>query len=280
MKGTFMFFRNRSLKTVLAALMLVFSHMVAAEGATQKQFNELPWKTSGTGEIAGQATINIAKDLQFLDPIGTEQFNKLVGNLPTPNEYLIQSKTKGWVAFFDFTESGYVKDDETIDPDALLKDLRAGNEAGNEKRKEDHLPLLFLEGWHIAPRYDKQNNRLEWATKIRDEQNQIIINYTTRILGRSGYMSATLVSEPSSLDGDIADFKNKLKAFEFIPGQKYAEFRDGDKMAAYGLGALVVGGAAAAASKGGFKAIGALILAGIAAVGAFIKKIFGKNKDA
>ncbi len=275
-----MFFGNRSLKTALAALVLAFSQIMVAEGATQKQFNELPWKDSGTGEIAGQATINIAKDLRFLDPIGTEQFNKLVGNLPTPNEYLIQSKTRGWVAFFDFTESGYVKDDETIDPDALLKDLKAGNEAGNEKKKEDHLPLLFLDGWHIAPRYDKQSNRLEWAIKLRNEQNETIINYTTRILGRSGYMSATLVSEPSSLDGDIADFKNKLKAFEFIPGQKYAEFRDGDKMAAYGLGALVVGGAAAAASKGGFKAIGALILAGIAAVGAFIKKIFGKNKDA
>ena len=280
MKGTFMFFLKRSLKTVLAALILVFSHMVTAEGATQKQFDDLPWKNSGTGEIAGQATINIPKDLRFLDPIGTEQFLKLSGNLPTPNEYLIESRTKGWFALFEYSDDGHVKDDETIDPDALLKSLIAGNEAANEERKKNQLPLVFLDGWHIAPRYDKQNNRLEWATKVRNEQNQIFVNYTTKILGRSGYVSATLVSEPNSLDGDIADFKNKLKAFDFIPGQRYAEFRDGDKMAAYGLGALVVGGAAAAASKGGFKAIGALILAGIAAVGAFIKKIFGKNKDA
>lgn len=280
MKGTFMFSLNRLLKLNLAALMLAFAPMVSADDVTQKQVNELPWINSGVGEIAGQATISISKDLRFLDPIGTEKFNKLVGNLPTTNEYLIQSKTRGWVAFFDFTESGYVKDDETIDPDALLKELKSGNEAANEKRKEEHLPLLFLDGWYIAPRYDKQNNRLEWATKIRDEKNEIIINYTTRILGRSGYMSATLVSEPSSLDGDIADFKTKLKAFEFIPGQKYAEFRDGDKIAAYGLGALVVGGVAAAASKGGFKALWLLILAGLAAGSAFIRKIFGKNKDA
>jgi uncharacterized membrane-anchored protein len=279
MKGTFMFFLEKSLKISLATVILVFSQVVSAD-ATQKQFNDLPWKNSGVGEIAGQATINISKDLRFLDPIGTEQFNKLVGNLPSPNEYMIQSKTRGWVAFFDFTDSGYVKDDETIDPDALLKELKAGNDAGNEKRKEEKLPLLFLDGWYIAPRYDKQNNRLEWATKIRDEKNEIIINYTTRILGRSGYMSTTLVSEPNSLDGDIADFKTKLKAFEFIPGQKYAEFRDGDKMAAYGLGALVLGGAAAAASKGGFKALWALILGGLAAASAFFKKIFGKNKDA
>ena len=279
MKGISMFALERTLKISLLALMLLLSQVVAAD-ATQKQFNDLPWKNSGVGEIAGQATINISKDLRFLDPIGTEQFNKLVGNLPSPNEYMIQSKTRGWVAFFDFTDSGYVKDDEAIDPDALLAELKSGNEAGNVKRKEENLPLLFLEGWHIAPRYDKQNNRLEWATKIRDEKNAIIVNYTTRILGRSGYMSTTLVSEPSSLDGDIADFKTKLKAFEFLPGQKYAEFRDGDKIAAYGLGALVLGGAAAAASKGGFKALWALILGGIAVASAFIKKIFGKNKDA
>ena len=279
MKGAFMFFLKRSIKISLAALMLMCSQIAAAE-VTQKQFNDLPWQNSGVGEIAGQATIKIPKDLKFLDPIGTEKFNKLVGNLPTPNEYMIQSKTRGWVAFFDFTDSGYVKDDEAIDPDALLTELKSGNAAGNEKRKEENLPLLFLDGWYIAPRYDKQNNRLEWATKIRDEKNQIIVNYTTRILGRSGYMSTTLVSEPSSLDGDIADFKTKLKAFEFVSGQKYAEFRDGDKIAAYGLGALVLGGAAAAASKGGFKALGALILAGLAAAGAFLKKIFGKNKDA
>ena len=279
MKGAFMFSLKRSIKISFAALMLICSQIAPAE-VTQKQFNDLPWQNSGVGEIAGQATIKISKDIKFLDPIGTEKFNKLVGNLPTPNEYMIQSKTRGWVAFFDFTDSGYVKDDEAIDPDALLTELKSGNAAGNEKRKEENLPLLFLDGWYIAPRYDKQNNRLEWATKIRDEKNQIIVNYTTRILGRSGYMSTTLVSEPSSLDGDIADFKTKLKAFEFVPGQKYAEFRDGDKIAAYGLGALVLGGAAAAASKGGFKALGALILAGLAAAGAFLKKIFGKNKDA
>ena len=60
-----------------------------------------------------------------------------------------------------------------------------------------------------------------------------------------------------------------------------AEFQPGDKVAKYGLAALVAGGAAAAVVKGKglFKIIGIAILAGLAAVGSFFKKIFGK-KDA
>jgi uncharacterized membrane-anchored protein len=121
---------------------------------------------------------------------------------------------------------------------------------------------------------------LEWAIKLRDHENNPIVNFTTRILGRSGYMSATLVSDPVNLDRDIKSFKVALQDFDYINGERYAEFRDGDKIAAYGLGALVVGGAAAAvASKGGFKFLGALALAALAGIGAFFKKLFGrKNK--
>lgn len=272
-----MLISKQSLKTYLAIVMLAISGLVAADTTTQKQINALPWVHSGTATMAEQATIKISPDLRYLDSPGTEQFMTLTGNIASPNEYTIYSKKHDWFAVFNFVDSGYVKDDEKIDPDSLLQELKTQNEAGLEVRKQQNLPLLYLEGWYIPPRYDKQTNRLEWATKIRDENNQTIINFTTRMLGRSGYMSVTLVSDPSSLDRDIAEFKTALRGFDFLPGQKYAEFRDGDKMAAYGLGALIVGGAAAAASKGGFKALWALIIAAGAAIVAFIKKIFGKK---
>ena len=272
-----MLISKKMIKIYLSALLLALSGLVAADGQISKKINELPWVYSGTATMAEQATIKITPDLRYLDSPGTEQFLSLNGNFASPNEYTIQSKKHGWFAIFSFVDSGYVKDDEKIDADALLQELKSQNVSNLELRKEQKLPLLYLDGWYIPPRYDQQSNRLEWATKIHDENNQIIINFTTRILGRKGYMSATLVSDPASLDRDIAEFKNALRNYEFQPGQKYAEFRDGDKMAAYGLGALVLGGAAAAASKGGFKALWALILAAGAAVVAFIKKIFGKK---
>ena len=172
-----------------------------------------------------------------------------------------------------------MKDDEKIDADALLKVLKEGNEAGLAERKKQGLDPLYLDGWYIEPRYDSDNKRLEWATKLHDKDNQTLVNFTTRILGRSGYMSATLVSDPQSLDNDIKAFKYALQDFDYINGERYSEFRNGDKIAAYGLGALVLGGAAAAvASKGGFKFLWALVLAAFAAVGAFFKKIFGRKE--
>lgn len=77
----------------------------------------------------------------------------------------------------------------------------------------------------------------------------------------------------------MEDFKKALKNFDYVSGEKYSEWKQGDKIAAYGLGALVVGGAAAVAtSKGGLKAIGLAIVAGIAAVWAFIKRIFMRKQ--
>jgi uncharacterized membrane-anchored protein len=92
----------------------------------------------------------------------------------------------------------------------------------------------------------------------------VTVNYTIRLLGRTGVMNAVLVSSPSSLDNDIKAFKASLGNFSFTQGQRYSEFRAGDKVAEYGLAALIVGGAAAAAAKSGaFKAFGKFIVFGV-----------------
>ena len=56
-----------------------------------------------------------------------------------------------------------------------------------------------------------------------------------------------------------------------MAGERYAEFRAGDRVAEYGLAALVLGGAAAVATKSGFlKAFGKLIVVGVMGVGAAV----------
>jgi uncharacterized membrane-anchored protein len=49
----------------------------------------------------------------------------------------------------------------------------------------------------------------------------------------------------------LPQFNTGLSGFDFKQGQRYTEFHQGDKMATYGLPALVVGGAAAVATKAG-----------------------------
>jgi uncharacterized membrane-anchored protein len=89
-----------------------------------------------------------------------------------------------WFSVF-FESSGYVQDDEKIDPDSLLEILKKNNVAGNEERKKRGLETLVLEGWYVAPHYDIQTKRLEWGTKLRPESGGITVNYTIRLLGRS-----------------------------------------------------------------------------------------------
>lgn len=245
----------------------------------ERIYRELQWlQPGGTGDIAGKATFKASNDYTFLSPADTDKFLKLNGNPPQGTSVTIAPTKGDWFGVLSFSPDGYVKDDESIDADALLKTLKSQNLAGNEEKRKQGYQTLTLEGWALAPRYDKQNQRLEWGTLLRAEDQSQLVNVSTRILGRSGYTAAILVTTPATLDSDLQDFKTALKSFEYVSGEKYSEWREGDKVAAYGLGALVLGGAAAAvSSKGGFKVIGVAIMAAVAAVWAGVKKFFSRK---
>ena len=273
---------KKLLKTIglgLSILVLSIQFSQAAEepmSEYDKAILSLNWiKPPNSGDIANRAKIDLIKDHYFLGEEDTKKFL----NPESPENYTLYNPLEGWFAIFSFSPEGYVKDDEKIDADGLLKVLKESNAKGLEERKKEGLPLLYLDGWYTPPHYDKENKRLEWATKIHDKDNNIVVNYSTRVLGRSGYMNVLLVSEPNTLDRDIKSFKTALKKFDFNNGERYAEWREGDKVAAYGLGALVVGGTAAAvASKGGFKFLWAIALAAFAGIAGVFKKFFGKKE--
>jgi uncharacterized membrane-anchored protein len=146
---------------------------------------------------------------------------------------------------------------------------------------------IYTVGWEVPPHYDSASKHLEWGMRLRTDDNKQLINYTSRLLGRSGVMSAILVSDPATLNADTAQFKSALDQFSYAPGETYAEYRQGDKLAEYGLGALILGGAAAVATKKGFWAVigGFLaafwkLLAGAAvACSAAIRRFFRREKS-
>jgi uncharacterized membrane-anchored protein len=245
-------------------------------------FKELNWKRGPTNaEIAGRASIEIEKGVFALDARDTNRFLEAMGNLPsTADRYAVGSGDFSWFAVFDFTSDGYVRDDEKIDADALLKALMEGNRLGNQKRRELGLHTMELIGWSVPPFYNKETKRLEWGTKLKNEDGSYTINYTSRLLGRSGYMSAVLVADPTNFVAQQQSYNRMLSKFEYNSGERYSEFKEGDKVAQYGLAALVAGGAAAAVvkSKGLWKLLGALAIGGVAAVWAGMKRFFGRRK--
>ena len=258
----------------------------------EKKISDLPWvRGPTTGQIGANASIKVPEGYAFLGPDGAREFNRITENPDSGvDEYILAKQDLSWVAFFSYDAVGYVKDDEKLDADDLLKSVTEGTEASNDERKENGWDPIHVTGWAFKPQYDAGIKSLEWAFRLKGEHSQgETVNYNTRLLGRRGVMQVLLVTSPEQLQGSVADFKSRLPGFSFKTGESYADFRPGDHVAEYGLAALVTGGAVAvAAKKGLFAAIGVfllkmwkLVLVGLAAFSAGIRKFFGgKGKGA
>jgi uncharacterized membrane-anchored protein len=110
------------------------------------------------------------------------------------------------------------------------------------------------------------------------------VNYNTRVLGRKGVMEVVLVVDPANLAATLPEFRSVIAGHKFQSGESYAEYRPGDKIAKYGLGALVLGGAAVGAAKLGlfaslavfFKKAWKLVIIGVIALAGAFKSMFNK----
>ncbi|OTG67586.1 DUF2167 domain-containing protein [Acinetobacter silvestris] len=259
-----------------------------ANGTQNNPLTKLDWHMGPTAEnIANVAQLKTSKGEGFLDTKNSDQFLELTNNLPSGSTNILVADNDSWWATFDFEPSGYIKDDEKIDANALLKELKDSDEASNDERTRLGMSKLYTAGWAIPPHYDPTTKQLEWALKVRSEDQHENINYTVRLLGRTGVMSATLVSNEENLNKNIQAFKHSLEGFNFNSGQRYSEYKNGDKVAEYGLAALVTGGAVAVAAKKGLfatllillaKAWKLVIVAVIAVFGGFTS-IFKRKKD-
>lgn len=193
-----------------------------------------------------------------------------------------------WAVVVTYSDEGHVSDEDAneIDYDAMLKDMKAGTSEENEERKRAGYPAIELVGWAQPPRYDAGSKRLHWAKELSfDGENSHTLNYDIRVLGRSGFISLNAVASMDDLGLVNAGMGQVLPMAEFDEGQRYADFKPGtDKVAAYGLAALVGGGIAA--KTGLLAKLGALLLAGkkfivliFVALAGLAKKLFGGKKD-
>jgi uncharacterized membrane-anchored protein len=175
-----------------------------------------------------------------------------------------------WFMTIRYEDSGYVKDDDAREwnADDLIKSYREGTEANNEERAKMGVPGLEIVGWAEKPAYDSTTHRLVWAMSSREKgapsNEPQGVNYNTYALGREGYFSLNLVTDLKDLPAHKPAAQTMLSALQFNDGKRYADFNAStDKVAAYGLAALVVG---VAAKKLGFFALAAVFLAKFAKI--------------
>ena len=253
------------------------------------------------GEVVlkdGLATLKVPDGIEFLN--GRDAHTVLVtlwGNPPMPDPLgLLMPVNVGplnpesWAVIITYEEEGYVKDKdaEKIDYADLLKQMQKDTREANKQREKEGYAPIELVGWAAPPRYDKELHKLYWAKQLKfSGGGEDTLNYNIRMLGRRGVLVLNAVAAMSQLPEIEANAPKILAAIDFNPGNRYADFSEasGDKVASYGIAALVAGGVAA--KLGLFKGLWIFLLGAkkfviiaVVAVAAWVRKLFGKNKAA
>lgn len=241
------------------------------------------------------ATLHLGDSYRYMSPADANRLLEAWGNLPDDRLQgavvpagVDFGEEGAWVVFLTYVEEGHVDDSDAaeIDYDDLLKSMQEGEKQANEQRKAAGYPALRLVGWAEQPHYDAAAKKLYWAKEISAEGGGSSLNYDVRVLGREGVLSMEAVAPMELLPQVREEMKPMLALAEFNQGYRYADFNaKTDRMAEYGLGALIAG--AAAAKLGLFAKIGAFLLAfkkfifiGLVALGGLIAKLLGRKKDA
>lgn len=270
---------------VLGAMLLFFVGSLTSAGQQTEQAPLIAWQEGPTvGRLGTLAELDVPEGFAFAEAEGARTFLELTQNIPSGDELGVLVPIVGeeddssghWFVIFEFRDVGYVRDDDkdALDAEALLSSIREGTEAANKTRRERGWTTLEILGWEKQPFYDTETNNLTWAIRAQSE-GEAVVNYSTRLLGRRGYMNVDLVLGPEQLPAVQPQFNSLLSGFSYTEGQRYAEFREGDKVAAYGLTALIAGGAGALAVKTGLlQKFWKLIVVVFVAIAGFLKKIF------
>jgi|ERR1051325_2575739 uncharacterized membrane-anchored protein len=301
------YFRSRQIGAALGVAMILVFHPTYAAPAEDKAAAaqaELDAAFDAAGKVAqrGPAEVKLAEHALlklpegyvYLPPKESARLMLAMGN--RTGEGLLGTvfptgqSGEQWFVVIRFDNAGYIKDDDAKDwkADELLQSLKEGTAQANEERVARGIPEVEVIGWVEKPRYDPATHQLVWSVsskqKGQPDTADLGINYNTYTLGREGYISMNLVTGLKLIDQDKHAAVALLSGLDFNDGKRYADFNGStDKVAAYGLAALI--GGVAAKKLGLFAAFGVLLvkfwkIALIALVGggAALGKFFKRGK--
>jgi uncharacterized membrane-anchored protein len=217
---------------------------------------------------------------------GNESDTSLQGTIvPTDVDPMSEA---GWAVFLTYDDDGHIDDSDAaeINYDDMLKDMQEGTEDHNAARRDAGFEAVHLVGWAEKPHYDASAKKLYWAKELNFEGSPShTLNYDVRVLGREGVLSMNAVASIAQLQQIRSEMRPLIDVAEFNEGYRYGDFdAKTDRVAEYGLGALIAAGVGA--KLGLFAKLGAFLLAfkkfiiiGLVALGGMLLKLLGKKKD-
>jgi uncharacterized membrane-anchored protein len=289
--------------TCLAGTMPAWADDQGGKQMSKEQFlASLKFQTGKIDLPGGIATLDMPPSFRYLAP---DDANRVLvdawGNPPGEKTLgmifpadVSPLSDEGWGVVITYQEDGHVKDDDakTTNYDDLLKKMKEGTADENEERVKQGYPSLLLTGWAEPPSYDSATHKLYWALDLHaGDAKEDTLNYNIRVLGRKGVLVLNAVAGMPQLPTIKTEMQNVIGFTDFTPGNRYADFNSGtDKVAEYGIAALVAG--AVAAKLGLLAKIAAvlaplwklliagwkIVLVGIAAFFGAIGKMLGLKK--
>jgi uncharacterized membrane-anchored protein len=289
------------LSTCAAACWLSWGGVALAqspEAVEAEEVSQGPGLTYRTGDVElpnKVATLRLGTRFRYLDPAETEKLLVGWGNPPGSDTQgaivpagVEPFTDEGWAVILTYEDDGHIDDSEAaeIDYADLLKEMQAGTEAENDARKNAGYEAVHLVGWAETPRYDANAKKLYWAQELDFEGGELhTLNYEVRVLGREGVLSMNAVATMPQLARIRDEMKPLIQVAEFNAGHRYADFNPKtDRLAEYGLGALIAG--TVAGKLGLFAKIGAFLMAfkkvifvGVIALGGLLVRVFTRKNE-
>lgn len=223
--------------------------------------------------VPGPATVTLGEKLARLDvPAGmlflgrddTIHVLRRAGNPTDGSEIGLVHPANPTDKFFIVIEHqpiGHIADDDLLDLDALMASVVKAQGEQNEDRKRRALTQITITGWAEPPRYDHPTKRMTWAVKAKSGKEELV-NYRTRLLGRDGFLSFNLVTDPAAFPHDKKAVLGVLAGTSYLPGARYEDYQPGkDRESGCGLGDLVVGGGPGSGSPVGSRWLSSMTLA-------------------
>ncbi len=256
-------FRTRTFAFLASFAMLLtltptFAQPTVSEADRRAEANKVFQEAMQAGQkgpaevkLAEQGVIKMPENTLFIPQPYAARVMNAMGNPGDRSDLagiIFPTAPGSWFVTVRFEKSGYIKDDDAKNwnVEEMMQSFRDGTEASNPERIKMGVSPMEIVGWAEKPVYDAKTHRLVWAMSSKDQgaptTDDLGVNYNTYMLGREGYFSLNLVTDLKDLPQNKPIATQLLSQLNFADGKRYSDFDSKtDKIAEYGLAALVVG---------------------------------------
>jgi uncharacterized membrane-anchored protein len=287
------------LPKILALTVALGIVSLAGQSLAQDEYAAIEKKLNyQTGHIElteGDIALEVPKNYRFLnasdarkvleDAWGNPEDSSTLGMIVPAGE---QATSSAYAVELSYDADGYISDKDAASTNygEMLKTMQQDARDGNDDRVKAGYDKISLIGWADAPRYDPGTHKMYWAKELKfGEAETNTLNYNVRVLGRRGVLNMNAIGDMSDLSMIKTDMQNILTIANFKPGARYEEYNPAtDKLAEYGLAAMVAGGVAVktglfAKLIAGLLAFKKLLIPAVLGIGALASKLL-KGKAA